>query len=413
MSATADLLFAYLRDVFYSSSSSELDLDKLDEDYVLFAKGLMFFAQCLRQFNEFALALAKGNLDIKAPPPENELAAPLKTLQANLRHLTWQTQQVAKGDYKQSVDFMGGFADAFNTMVAQLAERQDKLENEIDISRKHAEAMENSNALLIELTRHIPEQIFVVSAEKHDILLANNLAQLELDNDSGYVTELMKLLPPGEPKNRSSSIDVQFYQNDVLRFLEINTYEIEWHGASSLALIVSDVSAEKQQLKELEDVAYRDALTRTYNRFYGLITLNEWLDAGKNFSLIFVDLDNLKFVNDNYGHKEGDVYIIKIAEHLATYSQDCVLCRLGGDEYMLLVPNANYGQAYIRMEEIQYAVQNDEYLHGKDIYYSISFGIVAIDEKNDLSSSEALSLADERMYAHKRMRKKERLSEAK
>ena len=127
MSTTSDLLFAYLREIFYASPNARLDIEKLEDDFVLFAKGLMFFAHCYSQYNDFAHALAKGDLSVSPPPPENELAAPLKSLHANLKHLSWQSQQVAKGDYKQRVDFMGEFADAFNTMVEQLDDRQRKL----------------------------------------------------------------------------------------------------------------------------------------------------------------------------------------------------------------------------------------------------------------------------------------------
>jgi diguanylate cyclase (GGDEF)-like protein len=267
--------------------------------------------------------------------------------------------------------------------------------------------MEMSNILLTELTRHIPEQIFVVSSEKHDVRLTNDLAQFELKKDPMYITKLMALMP-AEKSVSTDSYEVQFTHEGNDRYLVVNSYQIEWHGEKSMALIIDDVSDKKKQLKELEDFAYRDALTGSYNRFFGLLTLNEWLLERRFFSLIFVDLDNLKFVNDRYGHGEGDIYITKIAEHLQTYSQDAVLCRIGGDEYMLLAPEHNYDQTLNRMEELQYAIQNDKYLEGKDMYYSISFGIVAIDEENEMSYSDVLSVADERMYAHKRIRKKER-----
>jgi len=298
MSVTSDILFTYLREMFYAKPSAELDITKLEEDYVMLGKGLMYIAHCLAQYYEFANALAKGDLSIQAPPPENELASPLKSLHASLKHVTWQSQQVAKGDYKQRVDFMGEFADAFNTMVEQLADRQYKLENEINVSQKHAQALEHH--------------------------------------------------------------------------------------------------------------AYRDALTGVYNRFFGMMTLNEWVDEKKQFALIFVDMDNLKYVNDKHGHQDGDIYIINVANHLREFSQDTVLCRVGGDEFMLLIPSVDGDAVRNRMEELQKEIQSDKYLEGKDYYYSISYGIVHVDENNDLTSSNILSIADERMYEHKRARKKER-----
>lgn len=80
----------------------------------------------------FVNELSIGNLNFTAPR-KNLLLSPFKNLQANLRHLTWQVQQIAKGDYKQNVDFMGDFSDAFNLMIAQLRERY---ELEVDIKEK-------------------------------------------------------------------------------------------------------------------------------------------------------------------------------------------------------------------------------------------------------------------------------------
>jgi len=132
------------------------------------------------------------------------------------------------------------------------------------------------------------------------------------------------------------------------------------------------------------------------------------VEEKKRFTLIFVDMDNLKFVNDLFGHVEGDRYITRVADCLSAYSPNATVCRVGGDEFMLLVPDIDAGQALTRMNEVQDMIHNDEYLNGKDFYYSVSFGIVSVDETNDLPSSGILSMADERMYEHKRARKKER-----
>jgi len=124
MQSVADTLFAYLRDVIYSPGKASLDVDDLPVPFQRFGKGLTFFVNMVLDAKAMARELAEGNLHCELPPSGNEIAAPLKTLHASLRHLTWQTQQVAKGDYQQRVDFMGDFSDAFNHMVEQLTERR-------------------------------------------------------------------------------------------------------------------------------------------------------------------------------------------------------------------------------------------------------------------------------------------------
>jgi hypothetical protein len=94
------------------------------------------------EMREFILALAQGNLDAAAPP-HNLLASPFKQLQASLLHLTWQTRQIAAGDYSQRVYFMGDFSTAFNSMVNALEEksRTEALLREAQAKVKHLEGI--------------------------------------------------------------------------------------------------------------------------------------------------------------------------------------------------------------------------------------------------------------------------------
>lgn len=78
----------------------------------------------LREAQDFITTLSKGGLDVAAPA-RNHLIASFKQLQANLRHLTWQTQQIAAGDLNQRVDFLGEFSVAFNAMTEALREKHE------------------------------------------------------------------------------------------------------------------------------------------------------------------------------------------------------------------------------------------------------------------------------------------------
>lgn len=394
--------------MFYDAGKATLDIDKLDEEYVQLGKGLMYFAQCFAQYNELANALAKGDLSVPLPPPENELAAPLKSLQASLKHLTWQSQQVAKGNYKQSVDFMGEFSDAFNTMIRQLSERQQKLEDEIEVSLKKTKALERSNQLLGNITQYIPQQILVTDVDTHEILFMNNMAKCEIQRDPEYFEKLMEALVEHRSPGGEYTAEVQFAYENEERYLSVNSYSIEWNQSSAEALVIKDISSEKNQIKELETQAYRDSMTNLYNRLYGMRVLDEWLSEKKSFSLIFADLDRLKYINDKFGHSEGDEYINNAAKHLKNFSEKAIVCRIGGDEFMLLAPDISYDKAHDRMNELCDMIQNDENVKYKEYQYSISFGIVVVEEDNVLPAGLILSMADEKMYEHKRSRKKNR-----
>ena len=91
---------------------------------------------------KFIQSLAEGNLEVPAPT-QNLLASPFKQLQANLLHLTWQSRQIAAGDYSQRVYFMGAFSSAFNSMVETLEEkkRMETLLQETQARVKHLEGI--------------------------------------------------------------------------------------------------------------------------------------------------------------------------------------------------------------------------------------------------------------------------------
>jgi len=120
----ADILFEYLHGIIYKPSEASLDIQCLPEAFGDFGKGMQYLGSIISETREFAKELAVGNLNCTPPPSTNEIASSLKMLHSSLRHLTWQTQQVAKGDYNQRVNFMGDFSIAFNNMVKLLEQKQ-------------------------------------------------------------------------------------------------------------------------------------------------------------------------------------------------------------------------------------------------------------------------------------------------
>lgn len=95
----------------------------LSEELQPFAERLDALLASISALRRLSIALANGDLSYDAPQGIH-LLGPLKQLQSSLRHLTWQTQQVAQGDLEQQVDFLGDFSDAFNQMIESLREKR-------------------------------------------------------------------------------------------------------------------------------------------------------------------------------------------------------------------------------------------------------------------------------------------------
>lgn len=110
--------------------------------------------------------------------------------------------------------------------------------------------------------------------------------------------------------------------------------------------LFSDISPLKDAETQLRELSYNDQLTGmpNYRAFVDHIT-PLFTHPDKNFScaLIFIDLDNLKMINDKYGHEEGDLAITKLSEHLtACLPTGTFLCRRSGDEFIALIQNTQH-----------------------------------------------------------------------
>ena len=163
MDPTALIMWNYLEKVIYEPANARLDVDALPKGFQEFGKGLRYFAECIIETNNFSKALARGELTMDLPRRDNELSASLKSLHASLRHLTWQTKQVAKGDYNQRVSFMGEFADSFNSMIGQLEQR--KKEEDAEKSKLHR--------YIDMLLSNIPECMLIFDAEGKAVLASD------------------------------------------------------------------------------------------------------------------------------------------------------------------------------------------------------------------------------------------------
>jgi diguanylate cyclase (GGDEF)-like protein len=404
-----DVLFKYLYNMMYAPSKAELDVTQLPQELQRFGEALEFFAVCAVETANLAKALSRGELrGITLPSRQNEMAAPLKSLHSTLSHLTWQTQQVAKGDYKQHVDFMGDFAVAFNTMIHQLDEQRKALTEEIENGRKKAQALESSNSLFETITDNMTQLIIVVDRETREWLFLNHQVEDILAERRfrpqlfDWLNDQLDNMPPDAQPH---SAEAEFLEDDVIQCFAVGCYPLHWHGRSAAAFVLADITGEKKRLKLLEDYAYRDTLTKTYNRHWGMEIMSTWITEGRRFLVCFIDIDYLKYVNDQFGHSAGDTYILYVVDILRNFSKDALISRLGGDEFMMLDEQYDVQSAETRLEEIRAELREQKATPEAINPYSISYGIVEVGKGNTLPAGDLLAMADEKMYKYKRAHK--------
>ncbi|MCH7373360.1 MULTISPECIES: putative bifunctional diguanylate cyclase/phosphodiesterase [Aeromonas] len=109
-----------------------------------------------------------------------------------------------------------------------------------------------------------------------------------------------------------------------------------------ILLTMRDITDRKLEELEHRHLAWHDSLTGLLNRYGLMKSLEAYCGLGGRFALVFMDLDNFKLVNDNYGHKAGDRLLERVAGRLKQICpRDVELARLGGDEFTALVPLSN------------------------------------------------------------------------
>lgn len=130
----------------------------------------------------------------------------------------------------------------------------------------------------------------------------------------------------------------------------------------------------------------------------------------KNFSIVFVDLDDLKKVNDLYGHKAGDDLIKSSANVFKKYLREMdIVARWGGDEFVIGLVNLNDKEAYEVAEKLKKKMATIKIPEVKNMKFSASFGVVSAKDKNHhpiFNLHELIEKADAIMYKAKKEKKK-------
>jgi diguanylate cyclase (GGDEF)-like protein len=170
--------------------------------------------------------------------------------------------------------------------------------------------------------------------------------------------------------------------------------------------LIKDLEKSKQELKIL---ASTDPLTSLYNRRYFAKVSEHILDLSKrdnkNLSLIMLDIDYFKNINDSYGHKTGDNVLVAIAKTLNEQTRKSdIICRFGGEEFIILLPETDLDGAIIIAEKIRLTIENFIFTIDTNsdqmLKYTASFGVTEVN-LIDKKINALVSRADIALYKAK------------
>lgn len=178
-------------------------------------------------------------------------------------------------------------------------------------------------------------------------------------------------------------------------------------GAYLLIFLVNSLWFRKRSFSIIKNQAELDPMTGVYNRRYGLQLIHSTYCKARaknmNFVLCFFDINNLKTVNDRYGHPEGDKLILTIASAAreALRENDFII-RYGGDEFIIVFANCSLRDAKGAWNRISLGFEKINMTADNRYYISASAGFSSFEENKNLGISELINLADNEMYKAKR-----------
>ena len=175
---------------------------------------------------------------------------------------------------------------------------------------------------------------------------------------------------------------------------------------SNINLSVSDITNFKLASDKLEHLATYDQLTHLPNRYLLETELNHRINAAKRFdekfAILFIDLDNFKFINDTMGHAYGDILLQSVAKQLTAHLRDYdMVARFGGDEFVLLMPQIKDNTEVVAVvDKIIKEFSSVFYLDKEEAFITTSIGI-SIFPDDGKTVGELLQHADAAMYRAK------------
>ena len=191
-------------------------------------------------------------------------------------------------------------------------------------------------------------------------------------------------------------------------YIEFSTKDIgKKDELAGILLTVEDVTLREGLEQQLREMAQTDELTGLNNRRYFIDQTNKALDHavryGEALTLLMMDIDYFKRINDTYGHICGDIVLKTLAQEIkSSFRSSDIIGRIGGEEFVAAMISTTSAEAYAKSEALRSRIEGLRIkCNGSEIRVSISIGIAEFYRDQNLKLDDLISFADDAMYQAK------------
>ena len=411
MAKEQDKIIAYIQSLLLDGSIE----DQLPEE-LQGIEGLHEIDETLRNLRNSVKSISEGALS-KQLTGKGYLMGTIKSLQATLKTMIWQTKAIASGDYSNRVEFLGEFSDAFNSMAQKLERtisQQKELEKKLMASEeRHRLLADNANDVIwtmdltgaftyvspsVEKLRgYTVEEVMAQSRE--ELLCPASLIHMEKGLEDA-VHSVQNNLP-----FKVFREDVEQPCKDgttVWTDLTVSGIYNRDNQFIGMLGVSRDITERKRMEEEIRRLTEIDSLTQLYNRFKldAVLTMEmeRYGRSGSPFSVIMLDIDDFKKINDTHGHVAGDQVLVEIADILkSTIRKIDTVGRWGGEEFMIILPESDLDGGLALAEKLRERIHEHKFPGFGCL--TASFG-VAVSEKGG-DQQQLVARADKAMYQAK------------
>lgn len=185
-------------------------------------------------------------------------------------------------------------------------------------------------------------------------------------------------------------------------FVPIGTLMFILLMLEAFCVVMMQRAVEDIEREKLYEMAYRDALTDLKNRAWCEKIMQEYQNSHKPVSIINIDLNYFKYVNDTYGHAKGDELLIDFAEILKeAFPQPACVGRMGGDEFIVILDYEIEEELEAKIQNLKKVVTERNQKSAEDKQISFAFGYASNENDKTLSVWKVYEAADHKMYEYK------------